>query len=132
MVFRCFVFILAVAICALIVPVCSQINTQCSPPMITSFAPCLNLLMNSTTNSSTTPTSGCCNFLKNLTSTREDCLCLIVTGSVPFQIPFNRSLVLSLPRVCGMPGVPLQCKGWQIIATTFVSKNFTSFLKLLY
>ncbi|GJV38027.1 non-specific lipid-transfer protein-like protein [Tanacetum coccineum] len=110
MVFRCLVFALAVAMCALVVPVYSQINTPCSPSMITSFTPCLNLLTNSTTNGSTTPMSDCCNFLKTLTSTGTDCLCLIVTGSVPFQIPFNRSLALSLPSVCRMPGVPLQCK----------------------
>ena len=129
MVFRCLVFTLAMAMCVLVVPVYSQINTACSPPMITRFPPCLNLLTNSTTNSSTTPTSDCCNFFKSLMSNRTDCLCLIVNGSVPFQIPFNRSLVLSLPRVCGMPGVPLQCQGWQIIATTFVTKNLTFFHK---
>ncbi|GJY48483.1 non-specific lipid-transfer protein-like protein [Tanacetum coccineum] len=110
MVFRCLVFTLAVAMCALVVPVYSQINTPCSPSMITSFTPCLNLLTNSTTNGSTTPMSDCCNFLKTLMSTGTDCLCLIVSGSVPFQIPFNRSLALSLPSVCRMPGVPLQCK----------------------
>ncbi|PWA61916.1 bifunctional inhibitor/lipid-transfer protein/seed storage 2S albumin superfamily protein [Artemisia annua] len=109
MVFRCLVLSLAVAMCALVVPVYSQINNPCSPPMITSFPPCLNLLTNSTTNSSTTPTSDCCNFFKTLMSNGTDCLCLIVR-SVPFQIPFNQSLVLSLPPVCGMPGVPLQCK----------------------
>ncbi|KAI3827779.1 hypothetical protein L1987_01862 [Smallanthus sonchifolius] len=38
-------------------------------------------------------------------------VCLIVTGSVPFQIPVNRTLAISLPRACRMPGVPLQCKG---------------------
>ncbi|KAI7728246.1 hypothetical protein M8C21_019029 [Ambrosia artemisiifolia] len=110
MAFRCLVLALVVALCLKVAPVYSQITTPCSPTMITSFTPCLNFLTNSTTNGSTTPTSDCCNSLKTLTSRGTDCLCLIVTGSVPFQIPINRTLAISLPRACQMPGVPLQCK----------------------
>ncbi|KAM0031450.1 putative bifunctional inhibitor/plant lipid transfer protein/seed storage helical [Helianthus debilis subsp. tardiflorus] len=108
--FRCLVLALVGALCLEVAPVYSQITTPCSPTMITSFTPCLNFLTNSTTNGSTTPTSDCCNSLKTLTSRGTDCLCLIVTGSVPFQIPINRTLAISLPRACNMPGVPLQCK----------------------
>ncbi|KAD6454420.1 hypothetical protein E3N88_09126 [Mikania micrantha] len=79
--------------------------------MITSFTPCLNFLTNSTSNGATTPTSDCCNALKSLTSRGTDCLCLMVTGSVPFQIPINRTLAISMPRACQTSGVPLQCKG---------------------
>ncbi|KAL8209507.1 hypothetical protein R6Q57_006239 [Mikania cordata] len=109
---RCFVALtLITTLCLVIEPVYSQINTPCSASMITSFTPCLNFLTNSTSNGATTPTSDCCNALKSLTSRGTDCLCLIVTGSVPFQIPINRTLAVSMPRACQTSGVPLQCKG---------------------
>ncbi|KAK1390556.1 non-specific lipid-transfer protein-like protein [Heracleum sosnowskyi] len=100
---------LAIAIIVLIVPVYGQINTACSPSMLSSFSSCMSFLTNSTVNG-TSPTSDCCNSLKSITSNSTDCLCLIVTGSVPFQIPINRTLAIALPRACNMPGVPLQCK----------------------
>ncbi|KAF5752257.1 leucine-rich repeat extensin-like protein 5 [Tripterygium wilfordii] len=101
--------ILTVALVVLMVPVNSQINTPCSPSVISTFTPCMNFVTNSTANG-TSPTADCCNALRSLTSSGMDCLCLIVTGSVPFQIPINRTLAISLPRVCNMPGVPVQCK----------------------
>ncbi|KAI3496578.1 hypothetical protein L1887_38943 [Cichorium endivia] len=110
MALRCLVLTLALALCCVVVPVYSQINTPCSPSMITSFTPCLNFITNSTTNGSSTPTSDCCNSLKSMTSSGTDCLCLLVTGNVPLQIPINQTLAISLPRSCRMPGVPLQCK----------------------
>ncbi|XP_065859222.1 non-specific lipid transfer protein GPI-anchored 20-like [Euphorbia lathyris] len=100
---------LAVALMFLTSPAQSQINTPCTPSLLTSFTPCVNFLTNSTGNG-TSPTSDCCNSLQNLTSNGRDCLCLVVTGSVPFQVPINRTLAISLPRACNMPGVPLQCK----------------------
>ncbi|KAJ8547320.1 hypothetical protein K7X08_010906 [Anisodus acutangulus] len=39
-----------------------------------------------------------------------NCLCLIVTGGIPFQMPMNPNLAMSLPSACNMPGVPLKCK----------------------
>ncbi|KAL8100788.1 hypothetical protein AgCh_032871 [Apium graveolens] len=42
-----------------------------------------------------------------------DCACLIVTGNVPFSLPINRTLAISLPKACraaGVKGVPVQCK----------------------
>ncbi|KAB1214693.1 hypothetical protein CJ030_MR3G014443 [Morella rubra] len=103
-----FLPVLAVAL-VLIIPVYGQISTPCSASMITSFTPCINFVTNSTGNG-TSPTAGCCTALKSLTSGGTDCLCLIVTGNVPFQMPINRTLAISLPRACNMPGVPLQCK----------------------
>ncbi|WOH08493.1 hypothetical protein DCAR_0727934 [Daucus carota subsp. sativus] len=100
---------LAIAIIVLIVPVYGQINTACSPSMLSSFSSCASFITNSTANG-TSPSSDCCNSLKSITSNGTDCLCLIVTGSVPFQIPINRTLAIALPRACNMPGVPLQCK----------------------
>ncbi|XVF28807.1 hypothetical protein REPUB_Repub15cG0063600 [Reevesia pubescens] len=35
---------------------------------------------------------------------------LIVIGNVPFRIPINRTLAISFPQACNMPGVPVQCK----------------------
>ncbi|XP_020239936.1 leucine-rich repeat extensin-like protein 5 [Cajanus cajan] len=91
-------------------PSYAQINTPCNASMLsTSFTPCVNFLTNSSGNGSS-PTTECCSALKSLTSGGMDCLCLIVTGSVPFRIPVNRTLAISLPRACNMPGVPLQCK----------------------
>lgn len=100
---------LAIAFIALIVPVYGQITTACSPTMLSNFSPCMNFITNSTGNG-TSPTIDCCNSLRSIASNGTGCLCLIVTGSVPFQIPINRTLAISLPRACNMPGVPLQCK----------------------
>ncbi|KAK6265792.1 hypothetical protein QUC31_016629 [Theobroma cacao] len=101
--------VLFVALTALMLPVYGQINTPCSPSMLSTFTPCINFLRNSTANG-TSPTADCCKSLQTLTSGGRDCLCLIMTGSVPFQIPINRTLAISLPRACNMPGVPVQCK----------------------
>ncbi|XP_014519918.1 non-specific lipid-transfer protein-like protein At2g13820 [Vigna radiata var. radiata] len=91
-------------------PAKAQVTTPCSGSMINSvFNPCMNFLTNSSANG-TSPTSECCNSIKSLTSTGMDCLCLIVTGNVPFTIPINRTLAISLPRACNMPRLPLQCK----------------------
>ncbi|KAF3611698.1 hypothetical protein DY000_02049147 [Brassica cretica] len=46
----------------------------------------------------TSPSSDCCNSLRSLTTGGMGCLCLIVTGSVPFNIPINRTTAVSLPR----------------------------------
>ncbi|XVF66652.1 hypothetical protein PTKIN_Ptkin10aG0054100 [Pterospermum kingtungense] len=102
-------FLVVIALTTFMFPVYGQINTPCNPSMLSSFTPCMNFLTNSTANG-TSPTADCCNSLKTLTSQGMDCVCLIVTGSVPFRLPINRTLAISLPRACNMPGVPLQCK----------------------
>ncbi|XP_030439782.2 non-specific lipid transfer protein GPI-anchored 20-like isoform X2 [Syzygium oleosum] len=99
----------AIALSITTIPVRSQITTPCTPSMISSFTPCLNFVTNSSLNS-TSPTSQCCDSLKSLTSNGMGCMCLIVAGGIPFQMPINRTLAISLPRACNMPGVPLQCK----------------------
>jgi len=85
----------------------AQINTPCSPSMLSSVTGCTSFL----TGGGSFPTSDCCGALKSLTGTGMDCLCLIVTAGVPISIPINRTLAISLPRACGIPGVPVQCKG---------------------
>ena len=102
--------LLAVAFAVVILPASGQINSPCSPSIIARFTPCMNLLTNSTANG-TSPTADCCDYLRSLTGSGMDCLCLIVTASVPFQLPINRSLAISLPQACNMPGVPVQCRG---------------------
>uniref|UniRef100_A0A7N0V9E4 Bifunctional inhibitor/plant lipid transfer protein/seed storage helical domain-containing protein n=1 Tax=Kalanchoe fedtschenkoi TaxID=63787 RepID=A0A7N0V9E4_KALFE len=87
-----------------------QISTPCTAPVTNMFTPCMNFLMNSSGNGSS-PTTDCCNALRSLTSTGIDCMCLLLTASVPFQLPINRTVAASLPRACNMPGVPVQCKG---------------------
>ncbi|KZV31614.1 non-specific lipid-transfer protein-like protein [Dorcoceras hygrometricum] len=84
-------------------------TSPCTSSMITSFMPCVNFVTNGTINS-TAPPPACCNSLGSLMSNGKECLCQIATGNVPFQIPVNQSLAISLPRACNMPGVPLQCK----------------------
>ncbi|KAH1096329.1 hypothetical protein J1N35_013250 [Gossypium stocksii] len=105
------VLTLAMALVAATVPAYGQrtINTPCTPSALNIFTPCMNLLTNSSANG-TSPTADCCNSLKTLTSSGMDCLCLIVTASVPFRLPINRTRAISLPRACRMSGVPLQCK----------------------
>ncbi|RVX22366.1 hypothetical protein CK203_001209 [Vitis vinifera] len=105
----CLVSTLAIALMVVIMPVQGQISTSCSASMISSFTPCINFVTNGSGNG-TSPTADCCNALRSLTSTSMDCLCLIVTGSVPFQMPINRTLAISLPRACNMASVPVQCK----------------------
>ncbi|KAJ9696159.1 hypothetical protein PVL29_008413 [Vitis rotundifolia] len=87
-----------------------QISTPCTISMISSFTPCLNFITGSSGNGSSSPTAGCCSTLRSLTSTSMDCACLIITGSVPLQLPINRTLAISLPRACNMGSVPIQCK----------------------
>ncbi|KFK42886.1 hypothetical protein AALP_AA1G051500 [Arabis alpina] len=74
--------------------------------MLTSVTGCMSFL----TGGGSSPPTDCCEALKSLTGTGMDCLCLIVTASVPINLPINRTLAISLPRACGMSGVPVQCK----------------------
>ncbi|TKY71142.1 Non-specific lipid-transfer protein [Spatholobus suberectus] len=92
-------------------PAYAQISTPCNASMINGlFNPCMNFLTNSSSVNGTSPTAECCNSIKSLTSGGMDCLCLIITGNVPFRIPINRTLAISLPRACNLPRLPLQCK----------------------
>ncbi|CDY10293.1 hypothetical protein F2Q70_00022563 [Brassica cretica] len=92
--------IIALALLAVLAfPVSSQQPplSQCTPSMVTTVGPCMSFLTNSTSNG-TSPSSDCCNSLRSLTTGGMGCLCLIVTGSVPFNIPINRTTAVSLPR----------------------------------
>ncbi|KAJ8899383.1 hypothetical protein K2173_018357 [Erythroxylum novogranatense] len=93
----------------LLISVNGQISTPCTASMISSFTPCINYVTGSSANG-TSPTSTCCSTLKTLMSTSMDCTCLVLTANIPVQLPFNRTLALSLPRACNMDGVPIQCK----------------------
>ncbi|XP_016464119.1 non-specific lipid transfer protein GPI-anchored 21-like [Nicotiana tabacum] len=104
--FQLLVSILAIVLSSQLVS--GQISTACSGAMLRSFSPCINFITNGGNNSS--PTSDCCRSLKYVMSNGTDCLCLIVTGNVPFRVPINRTLAVSLPKACNMAGVPLQCK----------------------
>ncbi|CAH8357527.1 unnamed protein product [Eruca vesicaria subsp. sativa] len=86
------------------------ISTPCTSSMISTFTPCLNFITGSS-GGSVTPTAGCCDSLKSLTSTGMNCACLILTANVPLPTGFiNRTLSLTLPRACKMSGVPVQCQ----------------------
>ncbi|XP_061376195.1 non-specific lipid transfer protein GPI-anchored 20-like [Gastrolobium bilobum] len=91
-------------------PAYAQISTPCNASTLsTLFTPCMSFFTNSSANGAS-PTTECCSALKSLTSGGMNCFCLIFTASVPFRIPINRTLAISLPRACNMPGVPFQCK----------------------
>ncbi|XP_010695496.2 non-specific lipid transfer protein GPI-anchored 20 isoform X1 [Beta vulgaris subsp. vulgaris] len=104
--------VLALAACFIVLtlPAYAQIPTSpCTTSMISSFTPCVNYLTNSS-GSGSSPTADCCNALRSLMSNGTDCLCQIVTGGVPFRLPINRTMAISLPRACNQPGVPVQCQ----------------------
>ncbi|MCL7033815.1 hypothetical protein MKW94_004749 [Papaver nudicaule] len=104
------VFAISLMILAIsVVPVYGQITTACSAPTVTSFTPCLNFITGSS-GSGTSPTSDCCSTFKAIMDRSMDCACLLITGNVPFQLPINRTLAISLPRACRMSGVPIECK----------------------
>ncbi|KAM3326534.1 non-specific lipid transfer protein GPI-anchored 21 [Capsicum chacoense] len=105
--FRRLVPFLAIVLMIFDIQVSGQINTACSSAMLRSFSPCINFMSN---NGSGSPTSACCQSLKELMASGKDCLCLIVTGNVPFKIP-NRNIAVSLPKACNKDGVPIECKG---------------------
>ncbi|XP_059318096.1 non-specific lipid transfer protein GPI-anchored 21-like [Lycium ferocissimum] len=105
--FRRFVVpFLAIVLMFFSIQVRGQINTACSAAMLRSFNPCINFI---SSGGSGSPTSACCQSLKELTASGKDCLCLIVTGNVPFKVP-NRNVVISLPKACNNGGVPVECK----------------------
>ncbi|PKA66084.1 hypothetical protein AXF42_Ash010494 [Apostasia shenzhenica] len=88
-----------------------QITTSCTSSLISSFTPCLNFLTGSTDGGGGggSPTAACCSTLSSLISSSTQCACLIVTGNVPLSLPINRTLAVSLPRLCRGRTVPLQC-----------------------
>ncbi|KAK9086891.1 hypothetical protein Syun_029285 [Stephania yunnanensis] len=88
----------------------AQITTPCTLSMISSFTPCMNFITGSSGNGSSSPTSDCCGSLRSLMSSSMECACLVVTASVPLNLPINRTLAISLPRACKMDAVPIQCK----------------------
>ncbi|XP_010543060.1 PREDICTED: non-specific lipid-transfer protein-like protein At5g64080 [Tarenaya hassleriana] len=101
-------FLTLIFLSILYFPVSAQISTPCSPTMLSTVTPCLNFLTGSS-GIGTSPTADCCGALRTLTGIGMDCLCLIVTASVPFSVPVNRTVAISLPRACSMPGVPVKC-----------------------
>ncbi|KAF8732159.1 hypothetical protein HU200_016128 [Digitaria exilis] len=100
---------MAVAIMALVVvppgsPLAGPLT--CTTSLISSFAPCLNFVINSTAS----PTADCCRSLGALMKASSGCACLILTGSVPLGVPVNRTMAINLPRACNNASVPLQCR----------------------
>ncbi|GMH08449.1 hypothetical protein Nepgr_010289 [Nepenthes gracilis] len=84
-----------------------QLGSSCTASMLASFNPCMNFLSNS---SATSPTADCCSALKSFLGSGTACLCQIVTAGVPFRVPINRTVAISLPKSCNMARTPVQCK----------------------
>ncbi|KAM0839969.1 hypothetical protein ACQ4PT_059969 [Festuca glaucescens] len=85
------------------------VATSCTASLISTFTPCLNFVTGST-NGGGSPTQQCCRAVAGVVRTAEDCACLILTGNVPFGLPINRTLAISLTRICKSLSVPLQCR----------------------
>ncbi|KAJ3669915.1 hypothetical protein LUZ60_010239 [Juncus effusus] len=109
--FRYTISLLAVTLTVLIQPISCQVSQSCTTALISSFTPCFNFITGST-NGGGSPTSGCCQALGGVISTSTDCACLILTGNVPLgnSLPINRTLAISLPKICKMSSVPLKCR----------------------
>uniref|UniRef100_A0A804M5E7 Bifunctional inhibitor/plant lipid transfer protein/seed storage helical domain-containing protein n=1 Tax=Zea mays TaxID=4577 RepID=A0A804M5E7_MAIZE len=90
-------------------PASGQVATSCTASLISTFTPCLNFVTGST-NGGGSPTKQCCGVLAEMVRTGADCACLILTGNVPFSLPINRTLAVSLPKLCSSTSVPLQCR----------------------
>ncbi|THU65357.1 hypothetical protein C4D60_Mb05t02790 [Musa balbisiana] len=103
-------FVLLLAAVMAVRVVSGQITTACTAALISSFTPCLNYITGST-NGGGSPTEDCCKALGAVVSSSKDCACLILTGNVPFSLPINRTLSISLPRMCNSMSVPLECTG---------------------
>ncbi|KAM3261007.1 hypothetical protein ACQJBY_051959 [Aegilops geniculata] len=105
------VLALAVAVAVLPAAVLGQagVATSCTASLISTFTPCLNFVTGST-NGGGSPTLQCCRAVAGVVRTGADCACLILTGNVPFGLPINRTLAISLPRVCKSLSVPLVCR----------------------
>ncbi|VAI37903.1 non-specific lipid-transfer protein-like protein At2g13820 [Triticum dicoccoides] len=105
------VLVLAVAVAVLPAAVSGQagVATSCTASLISTFTPCLNFVTGST-NGGGSPTLQCCRAVAGVVRTGADCACLILTGNVPFGLPINRTLAISLPRVCKSLSVPLVCR----------------------
>ncbi|XP_003559327.4 non-specific lipid-transfer protein-like protein At2g13820 [Brachypodium distachyon] len=86
-----------------------QVAASCTASLISTFTPCLNFVTGST-NGGGSPTQQCCRAVAGVVRTGADCACLILTGNVPFSLPINRTLAISLPKVCKSLSVPLQCR----------------------
>ncbi|KDP21427.1 hypothetical protein JCGZ_21898 [Jatropha curcas] len=93
----------------LVISAKGQISTPCTGSMLSSFTPCINFVTGSS-GSGGSPSASCCNSMASMMSTSVDCTCLIITASVPLQLPINPILAITLPQACKMSGVPLQCK----------------------
>ncbi|KAG8098509.1 hypothetical protein GUJ93_ZPchr0013g37510 [Zizania palustris] len=100
----------AVAVLAVLVaPATGQVSMSCTASLVTTFTPCLNFVTGST-NGGGSPTQQCCSSLAEMVRTGADCACLVLTGNVPFNLPINRALAMSLPKLCNSMSVPLQCR----------------------
>ncbi|CAA7399191.1 unnamed protein product [Spirodela intermedia] len=91
--------------------VAAQSILACTVSMISSFTPCVNYLTGSS-NAQLAPTAECCGAFGGLLSSSTSCACQILTGSIPFGLPFNRTLALKLPSYCNSTSIDLfKCPG---------------------
>uniref|UniRef100_J3LTM4 Bifunctional inhibitor/plant lipid transfer protein/seed storage helical domain-containing protein n=1 Tax=Oryza brachyantha TaxID=4533 RepID=J3LTM4_ORYBR len=96
-------------VAVLVSPASGQVSASCTASLVTTFTPCLNFVTGST-NGGGSPTQQCCGSLAEMVRTSADCVCLVLTGNVPFSLPINRTLAISLTKLCNSMSVPLQCR----------------------
>ncbi|KAI3749391.1 hypothetical protein L2E82_20002 [Cichorium intybus] len=106
-----FTGLLVITLAISFITVNSQITTPCTASMIASFTPCVNFITGSSSNGGS-PNAGCCAAVESLMTTGSECMCLIVTGNVPINLPsaINQALAITLPKACNSKKVPMQCK----------------------
>ncbi|RHN80167.1 putative plant lipid transfer protein/Par allergen [Medicago truncatula] len=94
----------------LVANMCTQNEAQSGcTSTITSLSPCLNYIMGSSSN----PSSSCCSQLSSVVQSSPQCLCSLLNGGgSSFGITINQTLALSLPSACKVQTPPVsQCKG---------------------
>ncbi|KAL8201730.1 hypothetical protein R6Q57_010877 [Mikania cordata] len=87
----------------------SMAQSGCTKVLI-GMAPCLNYV----TGSSKTPSSSCCSSLASVVKSQPQCLCTALDGSTmaSLGISINKTIALSLPRVCNVKAPPVsRCNG---------------------
>ena len=72
------------------------------------------------TNGGASPMLQCCRAVAGVVRTGADSVCLFLTGKVAFGLPINnRTVAISLPKICKSLSVPLVCRGWFILTTIY-------------
>lgn len=94
----------------------------CTASMISSFAPCIGYITGG--GGSGSPTADCCKAFGGIVTGGSDCACSMLTGAIPFSLPVNRSMAVTLPSFCNNASVPVfHCNGLFKTSTNYLGFN---------